>query len=277
MINPPRTSPALTAVLAPLDGVARYKELRASGLTQSRIERFVATGELLHAGPGVYALPDASDQDVELAASRARRTCLSKVTDLGLWLLQEPVKLHVAAAHGRPIPGCVVHRTSGPLSLVDVLHHCVRCATDLEALVILESAVVEKKCSIVRLREAFAGSRDARARRIISSIDPQAMSAIETVGRYRIRNAGYNFQGQVKVPGMGHLDGLVEGVLGIEFDGRAYHNNAHAFAEDLRRSNATVVAGVPTLHFSGNMVLYHHEEMLRVIARALATLARSQG
>ncbi|WP_125610504.1 type IV toxin-antitoxin system AbiEi family antitoxin domain-containing protein [Specibacter cremeus] len=273
MNTPQGRRPAgLDNAIARLGGAARRKDLLARGFSRWQIERAVGSGRIRHAGRGVYALPGSTALDVRLAENQARRTCLSKVADLGLWVLQEPRLIHVAAAHGRAIPGCVVHRVSGSMDLFDILRLCVRCSMDLEALVILESAVVKNVCSIGQLRETFAGRRDARARRILDMIDPQAMSPIETVGRYRIRAAGYNFQGQAKVRGVGHQDGLVEGVLGIEFDGEPYHNNAEAFAEDLRRGNAAVIAGVPTLHFSGKTVLYRPDVMLRDIAAALKTI-----
>ncbi len=195
---------------------------------------------------------------------------------LGLWCIKEPPVPHIATAHGRAVPGCVVHRHRGPLGIIDVVRQCVRCGTELQALAAVESAVVLKKASLGELREAFAGRGGTAGRRILGQLDPQSMSVIETAARYYLRKAGYNVQSQVAVRGMGHLDLMVEGILGIELDSDQYHNNPTAFGEDLRRGNVLVIRGVPTLRITGAVVLFHPEVMLEWVREALATHRSAQ-
>ena len=269
-ISAPKKS--IVSILASLGNTARRKTLLARGVTDWHLLQAVDSGAVNLLAPGLYALPGISAMDSHLALNRASRACFSRAQDLGLWVLQKPAQPHVATAHGRPVPGCVVHRVQGRLTLWDVLRHCVQCGSEIEALCVMESAVVLKKCTITQLRRVFTRTKDVSARRIIDMIDPQSMSIAETCARYHLRQAGYNVQCQVKVQGVGHLDGLVDGVLGLEIDGERYHNNAQAWEEDLRRGNMLTVRGIPTLRIKASTALYRPDVLLDWVRLALKNL-----
>ncbi|WP_186759063.1 type IV toxin-antitoxin system AbiEi family antitoxin domain-containing protein [Arthrobacter alpinus] len=252
--------------------VARRKDLLAKGCTAWSLKTAEEAGLIRRIARGYYALPDADPLDVRLALHQARRTCFTKAEQLGLWVIKRPPLLHVAAAHGRPIHGCVVHKVSGEQTLLDILRQCVKCGSEVEGLAALESAVVLKKCSIAELRAEFAGREDTRGRAIIDMIDPQAMSIAETVARYYLRKAGLNVQGQFYVKGVCHIDLLVEGVLGVETDGETYHNTEQGWAEDLRRDNLLVIKGVWCLRIPAKMVLGRPDIMLSWVRQALAVI-----
>ena len=156
---------------------------------------------------------------------------------------------------------------------MDILRQCVICGSEVEALAVLESAVVLKKCTIHELRGAFSGRKDTAGRAIVAMIDPQSQSIVETVARYYLLKAGYNVQGQVAIKGVGHLDLLVEGILGVETDGQQYHNTPSGWAEDLRRDNLLVIEGVWKLRIPAAVVPYHRNTMLRWVKDALAQIA----
>jgi len=263
---------SVEATLARLGTAARRKDLILGGLTDWDLAQAVASGRVRKVERSVFALPNASERDLHLAAHKAYLDCFNRAEQLGLWVLHAPEAIHVATAHGRPVPGCFVHRIRGQLTLWDVLRHCVKCGTDIEALCVMESAVVLKECSLGQLRSNFQRRNDSRARRIIDMIDPQSQSIAETSGRYHLIKAGYNVQGQAAIRGMGHLDLLVEGVLGIETDGEKYHNTAKAWAEDLRRYNVLAIRGVPTLHIRASDALYHPQSMLDLVRMALQAI-----
>ena len=267
-ISAPKTS--IATILAGLGNTARRKTLLARGATDWQLRQAVDSGAVTLLAPGLYALPGISAMDAHLALNQATPTCLSRAHDLGLWVLQPPGQPHVATAHGRAVPGCVVHRVQGPPTLWDVLRQCVQCGSELVALCVVESAVVQKKCTITELRRVFTRVKDARARGIIDMVDPQSMSIAETCARYHLRRAGYNVQCQAKVPGVGHLDALIDGVLGLEIDGAKYHNTAQAWEEDLRRNNVLTVRGIPTLRIKASIALYHPEVLLDWVRQALA-------
>ncbi|WP_146238937.1 type IV toxin-antitoxin system AbiEi family antitoxin domain-containing protein [Arthrobacter livingstonensis] len=273
-MNSYRRTPKLSveAAITRLGPVARQSELLSLGINTRQLRTAVQDGRVMRVARGHYGLPGVSEWDIYLARHQARRTCLSKVRELGLWLLEEPREMHVAAAHGRPIPGCAVHRLAGEPTLLEVLRQCVACGSDLEALVILESAVVKNKCTIDQLRTEFSRRSDKRARGIIEKIDPQSMAITETVGRSRLRDAGLNVQGQAYVRDAGHLDLLVDGVLGIEGDGKEYHDTESGWAEDLRKDTMYVLRGMWRLRIPAAVVLYQPEVMLRWVRQALAMI-----
>lgn len=271
--SPRKNIKQLVATFDVLGGVARQKDLLRHGFTPWNLKQALAAGTVEWISRGYYALPDADALDVELARHQARRTCFTKAAHLGLWVVTPMPLPHVAAAHGRPIPGCVVHRVSGGQTLVDILRQCVKCGSEVEALAVLESAVVLKKCTIHELRAAFAGRKDAAGRSVVAMIDPQSQSIVETVARYYLLHAGYNVQSQAAIKGVGHLDLLVDGLLGVETDGERYHNTPSGWAEDLRRDNLLVIAGMWKLRIPASVVLYHPDTMLQWVKDALAQIA----
>ena len=91
-----------------------------------------------------------------------------------------------------------------------------------------------------------------------------------------LEEAGLNVELQVQIPGMGHLDLLVDGLLGIEADGYAHHASRDAYREDRRRWNVTVVRGVPTLRVTYEMLLGEPQEFVRLVRQALATYRSAQ-
>ncbi len=255
-----------------LGKVARRKDLLSRGCTEWQLKQAEDAGAVRKVGRGYYALPGADPLDVRLAQHQARRTCFSKAAQIGLWVIEEPKITHVAAAHGRPVPGCVVHRVSGPQTLIDILRQCVHCGSEMEALAVLESAVVLKQCTIPQLRAAFSGRKDAKARAIIDMIDPQSMSIIETMARYYLRQEGYNVQCQYRVKGMGDVDMLIEGLLGLETDGANFHDTQDGWVKDMVRNNMMLIEGLPCLRVTGTMVLHRPELMLDWVRQALATI-----
>ncbi|RAN76490.1 hypothetical protein B5P43_23100 [Bacillus sp. SRB_336] len=257
--------------------VARRKDLTAAGITAWQLSRAQSEGRIQVVAPGYFGLPRADPMDVLLAKHRGARSCLSKARQLGLWVIGEPERVHITVQHGHPVPGCVVHRVRGRQTLMDVLHQCAKCGTELEGLCALESAVVLKKCTFAQLRHSFAGREDAAGRAIIAMIDPQSQSIVETIGRYVIRQAGFNVQAQFYVSGVGHLDLLVDGILGVETDGETYHNTGDGWEEDLRRDNLLVLKGMLCLRIPARMVLEHPEVMLKWVRQALSMIEAPQG
>lgn len=252
--------------------VARRKDLLARGCTDWSIHVAERDGLITEVARGYFALPGADPLDVRLAQHQARRTCFSKAEQLGLWIIKPPAKTHVAAAHGRPVPGCVVHKVSGAQTLMDILRQCVQCGTEVEALAVLESAVVLKHCTIPELRAAFTGRSGAKGRAIVDQLDPQSMSIVETLARYYLRREGYNVQSQFSVKDMGHVDLLIEGLLGLETDGAEYHDTPTGWAEDLVRNNLMLIGGLPCLRVTAQIVLQRPELMLDWVRKALATI-----
>ncbi|MHA7240108.1 type IV toxin-antitoxin system AbiEi family antitoxin domain-containing protein [Arthrobacter sp. TMS1-12-1] len=260
------------AALETFGGVARSKKLLRAGVTPYRLRLAVDRGEVLRPVRGVYCLPGDAGDLLAATCEHADLACISAARRLGLWVLQEPSLIHASVNHGRPLDARFrVHRTEGPLTPLRICLQAMRCVPELDALCVVESAVVLGHVPLGRLRGAVGGRRDAPLRRIVDLVDPQSQSLIETVARYHLRSAGFSTQSQVYVPGVGRLDLYVDGVLGIEADGREYHSDRREFEEDRRRWNLLTTRGIPVLRVTHALLTRQPDHFLTLVRAAVAT------
>ncbi|MET3946346.1 very-short-patch-repair endonuclease [Arthrobacter sp. UYCu512] len=152
---------------------------------------------------------------------------------------------------------------------MDTVVQSLRCLPDLDGLVIAESAVALKGVPLSGLRLRLSGRNDERERRIVSAIVPQSQSIIECMARYWLRSAGFHVESQVNIPGMGHIDLMVDGKLGIETDGAGFHMDRTSFEEDRRRWNVMTRRGIPILVVSYSLLLNRPEEFIGMVRDAL--------
>ncbi|WP_199277127.1 hypothetical protein [Arthrobacter sp. CAN_A2] len=164
-----------------------------------------------------------------------------------------------------------MHRSEGPLTPLRICLQAMRCLPELEALCIVESAVVLGHLPLARLRDAVGGQRNAALRRVVGLVDPHSESVIETVARYHLRSAGFSTQSQVYVQGVGRLDLYVDGILGIEADGRQYHSDRREFEEDRRRWNLLTTRGIPILRVTHALLTRHPDHFLILVRAAIAS------
>ncbi|MBP2215833.1 type IV toxin-antitoxin system AbiEi family antitoxin domain-containing protein [Arthrobacter sp. CAN_C5] len=260
----------LLNLMAAGGGVARRKDLVANGISSHQLAAALSAGQLSKPCRGVYCLPNANRSALAAACAGADLACISAATRHGLWVLRPPTQIHVSIDHGRSLDQAFkVHRSSKPLTILDICVQCMRCLPELDALCIVESAVVLGEVTIDALRRRASGRRDASLRTVIDMIDPFSQSIIETVSKYYLRRAGYSFQSQVYVKGVGRLDLIVEKVLGIEADGRQFHSGASDFEEDRRRGNLLVIKRIPVLRASYALLVDHPEVFLQLVRQAI--------
>lgn len=261
-------------VLSRYDGVARAKHFAAAGVSDFQLKAALARGLVTRVARGVYARPGANPTLVAIRSLPAEPACISAAELAGLWVVDGPRLPHVAAPHSRKYPGFVCHRSAAPPTLLDSVVQALRCMSDMEGLVIAESAVAKGKVQLAGLRARLTGRNDARERRLLSLIVPQSQSTIECVARFLLREAGFHVESQVNIPGMGHLDLMVDGRLGIETDGAGYHMDKPSFEEDRRRWNVTTRLGVPTLVVSHALLVKRPREFVWMVRESLKSLDR---
>lgn len=260
----------VSEALVALGGVAGTRTLLLAGVSRRRLESGLSEGSVQRVARGVYALPDADPVLIHAARHHAAPGCVTAALASGLWVVKAPERPHLAARHGRQIPGCVVHRSNLPMTPVDIVCQSLRCLSPLEGLTIAESAVKKGQVQLAALRARFPAAREKAMLNLIGRIRPQSGSIIETIARYLLEEAGLTVELQVNIPGMGHLDLFVDGVLGIEADGYAHHSSREAYREDRRRWNVTVMRGVPTLRVTFEMLVREPAEFVGMVRRALA-------
>ena len=262
-------------VLAAYGGVARAKHLAQAGVPTVQIQAALSRGQLTRIARGVYASDDA---DATLRAIRslpAEPACVSAAQLAGLWIVRAPDEPHVAVPHSRKYPGFHCHRTPGPPTLLDSVIMAMRCLPEPDGLAIVESAIVLNKISMPAVRARLGGRSDAHLQALLSMVVPQSQSVLECLARFYLRRAGFHVESQVNVPGMGHLDLMVDGRLGIETDGAEFHMDKQSFEEDRRRWNMTTKLGVPTLVVSYSLVRHRPEEFVALVRETLRSLEQA--
>lgn len=259
-------------VLSAYGGVVRAKHLAMAGVSNAQLQTALARGEVSRIARGVYASDGADSTLRSIRALPAEPACVSAALIAGLWVVRVPGQPHVAVPHSRTYPGFLCHRTASPPTLLDSVVMAMRCLPEPDGLAVVESAIALQKVSMSAVRARLGGRSDARERAILSLVVPHSQSLLECLARYFLRRAGFHVESQVNVPGMGHLDLMVDGRLGIETDGAEYHMDKQSFEEDRRRWNVTTRLGIPTLAVSYSLVRHRPEEFVVLVRETLRSL-----
>ncbi|VDR33207.1 Uncharacterised protein [Arthrobacter agilis] len=268
----------IVRLLTERGGSARARDLVAAGASGSALTRACRQGDVVRVVRGVYALSERDEDALTALRVGAHLTCISAAVQRGLWVLRAPGLVHVAVDHGRPLGSDRLrrHRWEGPVSALTFCVHAVRCLPELDALCIVESAVVLGQVRLGDLRTHADRPRARALRTVVELIDPHAQSILETAARYLLVQAGFTVASQVHVPGVGRIDLFVDGVLGIEVDGRHFHSDRREFEEDRRRWNLLTARGIPILRVTRQLLLGEPGRFVLVIRAALAAQQASR-
>jgi very-short-patch-repair endonuclease len=255
------------AVLESLGSVARRRHLLAVGLTDRDLMAAVASGAVRRPHRGCFALPDATWSAVKARVLSSQLTCLSALRPLGLPCIETYEGLHLAIPAHRGFvvgdtrlrEGMRFHTIEDPpgLSLTapitTVLDHLGLCAAPLTQLAAVDAALHEGRMSMPQLA-SFTATPLRQRLWLQAHAEPLTQSPRETKARVELTTAGLAVVAQAALPGVGHVDFLVEGVVVVECDGFTYHGDEEAFLEDRRRDRACELLGLGRLRYTGTEV-----------------------
>ncbi|HEY0247223.1 MAG TPA: DUF559 domain-containing protein [Gryllotalpicola sp.] len=160
------------------------------------------------------------------------------------------------------------------VSVQDALIAAMRCLPPDDVVAAIESAVHLRR---ITASQAFAVMEAAprRLQRQMSEVDTgfRAQSGYETHVRLRLRRRGHRVEPQYLVPGVGHLDNLVDGVVAVETDGSQHRDS---LPDDHRRDLGTEAAGIRVLRIDPDLVDRRWDEVLDVIERMVRDAQRAQ-
>ncbi|WP_251046535.1 hypothetical protein [Arthrobacter sp. ISL-85] len=235
--------------LARHGGAARSLELQKAGFTRTKVSEAVALGLVMRIRRGVYSLPGDKRVAGALAAG-GRLTCLSAAPVYQLWTLKEPAALHISRSHPTVTFGVIDHgRPKHPrhpwlpaLGLADVLLHALHCLPELEALVMVQSAVGGGDVSLDFLYGRCPGRRNGRARSVLDLVISRADSLLEVLANVHFARAGLRVRRHVHIAGVGEVDFLIEECLVVETDGST-HFEPKSIKRDQRRNNQSTIGG----------------------------------
>ncbi|WP_286176128.1 endonuclease domain-containing protein [Pseudarthrobacter sp. PvP004] len=145
--------------------------------------------------------------------------------------------------------------------VADVLIHSLRCLPELEALVMVQSAVSQALLSTDFLRSKLPGNRNGKVREIVGWVLPRADSLLEVLAHTHFTRAGLRVRMHVDVPGVGEVDCLIEDCLIVELDGGT-HLEGKQVKKDQYRNNAGILGGLMTLHYYYADVVHHPQRMV---------------
>jgi hypothetical protein len=259
-------------------GIARWSRLLDAGVAPRKLKEAVAAGTIQRIRFGLYAVPDVVAEFAQAKAIGASVGCFSAAAFHGLWVHRPYRGLHLSAPRTVAMPRFGrVHRTRESYGSVVPMELCLRqvlsCLPQREALVVVESAVVQGKVTVEDVRRLSRGRGSKRADEVIDALDPASMSVPETLARHVLRTSGYNVICQRRIEGVGRIDLEVEDRLLLEIDGRAYHSDEASFIEDRRRWNELTLLGRDLLVLPARDILDDPESVLRPVGRYFAARA----
>lgn len=270
----------LAGATAP-DGVAqplwRTGDLRAAGLSRRAVACAVAAGLLRPVRKGTYLRGAAPGEVVTASAAGGLVTCLSALTALGVFVLENKlVHIHFprsARKHAAGRRSAVWHwtpllRTPHPratmVDVVDALVHATDCQPPRAALASLDSALHLGLVTEDDLDEIFTRVRPRR-RSLRRFVDGRAESGPETIVRMMALMLGFSVDVQVVIDGVGRVDLVLGGWLAVECDSEAFHSGWESQKRDRRRDVALAARGLVSFRPIAEDIMYDPDAVIEAL------------
>jgi very-short-patch-repair endonuclease len=268
----------VVAVVRSRGGIVLGAELIAMGVARRRLTALVQSGTLRRPRKGVYSTLAPHHPRFRAARVGGRLTGASALAELGAWMLRPPDLLEIAVERGSS------RLREDPLTALSWT--CTQMAPESEAVVSLHDALVrvalrhDLEVSVPCFDWAFRTGRldrfafervlvdlPAHARVIAHWVDPRSQSLLESVARVRLMRRGWSVRSQVRVGDLEAIDLVVNDVVGLELDGREYHEST--FERDRRKDAMIAIEGRHGIRASYGMVVHEWSLVQRAIAAAL--------
>jgi Transcriptional regulator, AbiEi antitoxin len=117
--------------------------------------------------------------------------------------------------------------------------------------------------------EAVVAMLPHRSGTLVDRFTGRPESGVESVFVRRIAGAGYHVEPQIDLAGFGRYDGVINGCVLFEVDGRAFHSGSDSFFADRDRTLVGQVFGVPVVRPSARHVLEDWPITLAAVARTV--------
>jgi very-short-patch-repair endonuclease len=259
------------AIATAFGGIATRAQILAAGLTGSDITRAVRRGEVRRVRRAHYATPDAPRDAVDAVRVGGRLCGVSAARCYGLWagfdetlhvaVPPNASRLRVIREHGTTTPDrgdrhveihwveTEVSRECWRVSLYDCLRQVVEWSDRETAMACLDTAVEVAGMTPDELHAVFAGEATASRLRAVDA-QPGSGSGYESIVVRRLRRIGLRVRQQVRIPGVGRVDAVIDHILVLEIDGFEHHSTREAFEEDRRRDAALAALGKPKIRLT---------------------------
>jgi len=273
--------------------IAETKALVAAGASWRALQAATEGGSLIRARRGHYALPGVDPHILAAVRLGGRLACVSAAAHAGVFVLDStfthvllvPTASRLRAPHDRHQLlnahnrdgvemhwGELIEPESGSeysIGLADALVQIVRCQEPRFALASLDNALHQRLIKPKAIPAIFA-ALPAGVQYLRPLIDSRSESGQETVLRFIVKNAGFDFEIQVTIDGVGRVDMLIEGCLVVEADSRKFHEGWDAQARDRARDCELAMRGYLSLRLLYRDIIHHPERVTAAISGLLA-------
>ncbi|GAA2003690.1 type IV toxin-antitoxin system AbiEi family antitoxin domain-containing protein [Microbacterium ulmi] len=255
-------------------------DLRRLGLTRHQVTRLVSAGRLVRLRNGRYVRSDMHPELVRAGLLGGRLDCVSLLSTLGVFVRETsgphlqftpatarlPPRPNGVVAHWRPTGRSREHLST---TVVEALAQASRCQGARDAVATLDSAWHLGLVDEDGLAAVFA-MLPRRYRALRPLLDRRSESGAESLMRLILRGLGADVELQVRIPGVGRVDFVVNGWLIVECDSRAYHKGWDAQKRDRARDLAAAALGYTTVRPIAEDILYRTERVLETMKSVLS-------
>ncbi len=155
------------------------------------------------------------------------------------------------------------------MGLTDAMVQILRCQQPRFALASLDNALRQKLLPPEVVPLIFA-RLPLELQYLKGYVDARSDSGQETVLRFIVRQAGYDFEIQVSIDGVGRVDFVIEGCLVVEADSHQFHEGWAAQVRDRTRDRNLAAAQYMSYRALYQDIMFHPERVLAAIAGLLA-------
>jgi very-short-patch-repair endonuclease len=275
---------AIQTLVSEGGGLLHKRQLVAHGARDRQLTWAVRRGYVRRPRRGWYTTFSPSDPRYVAVRAGGRLTGASSLALLGAWLWSShpPITVSVPsnASRFRRLRGVRVVWDSRELSTRgstwsvaprDALREALLELSFEEAVSLLDWALSTSLLDVDEL-STFLSSMPRDITAIEDWVDPQCESFLESIVRTRGRQMGRTLVSQDPLWNGQRIDLVVDGVLGIETDGREFH--AATFESDRRKDVEILISGKATLRLSYTMIRDDWLRVTRAIEAALSSHRR---
>ncbi len=276
--------------------IAARAELLSAGATSRGLTSAVRGGFLIRVRRDHYALPQTDKHLLRAVRVGGRLACASALRNEGIFgfdsrrthvhTAREMSRMRSPDDRRRPLrpshPDCILHwaqlldrdaSTEYRVGTVDALAQILRCERPWFALASIEIAMFLGRVGESDVADIFR-TAPARLQHLRGSIDPRSEAGQETVLRLALREAGMESEIQVDIPGVGRVDGLLEGRLIWEADSRLAHDGWELHVRDRDRDIDAARQGYMTLRPAYKRTMLATGDVVDAAAHLLASTRR---
>jgi very-short-patch-repair endonuclease len=145
----------------------------------------------------------------------------------------------------------------------------VTCLADVDAIAMVQSAMTRHGLPLAVPEAELTAKYYGPARKRLAKADGMSESVPEISARLLFESAGFRFDRQVQIAGVGRVDFLIDGWLIVEINGFEFHSSRAAWRKDMSRSNIAQTQAYAVLSYAPEQIWNNPDMVLKEIHAVL--------